>query len=55
MIKFLKYKDLKLILLKYQKEKLFKEKTLLSIENLREIGWFSNALLDAMIMEVNKK
>jgi len=44
-----------IILKLYNKEIINKEKTLSSIENLREISWFSNALLDAMIMEVNKK
>ena len=43
------------IILKLYNEKFInKEKLLLTIDKLREIGWFNNALLDSIIMEVNK-
>ncbi len=44
-----------IILILYNKKIIDKDKASLSIEILREIGWFSNALLDSVIMEVNKK
>src|SRR3989338_564550 len=37
----------------YNKRFINKEKALASIEGLRDIGWFSSALIDAMIMEVD--
>lgn len=41
------------IILKLYKEKIIdKEKTLLSINELRKIGWFSNSILDKILMEV---
>jgi len=44
-----------IILILYNKKIIDKDKASLSIEILRDIGWFSNALLDSVIMEVNKK
>lgn len=38
----------------YKEEIINKDKLLSSIEMLRDIGWFSNALLDSIILEVNK-
>lgn len=41
------------IILKLFKEKIInKEKTMLSINELRRIGWFSNSVLDKILMEV---
>lgn len=44
-----------IILILYNKKIIDKDKASLSIETLRDIGWFSNALLDSIIMEVNQK
>ena len=43
-----------IILKLYKEKRIDKEKLNASIEKLREIGWFSNALLDSIILEVNK-
>lgn len=41
------------IILKLYKEKIInKEKAILSIKELRKIGWFSNAIIDKILMEI---
>lgn len=39
----------------YNKKIIDNDKALSSVELLRDIGWFSNALHDRVIMGVNKK
>ena len=43
---------LSILLTLYKKELIDKEKIINSINKLREIGWFSNAILDKILMEV---
>jgi len=44
------------IILKLYKERIIsKDKTIDSLDRLRKIGWFSNIIIDKILMEVNKK
>ena len=43
-----------IIITLYRKCKIKKEKTIKSIKQLKKIGWFSSAIIDSMLMEVEK-